>query len=120
MTEKALIGKIVAQAAHDFAGPYLVQSDALPEIQDYRAAETAIDRVVKQSAPLHSERVWAGVFGILGLVLGGIAAALMVPEAKEAFGPTAPIWAAMLGSVASGLAGVAALVSKANDQRPTR
>jgi hypothetical protein len=69
---------------------------------------------------MHSERVWAGVFGILGLALGGIAAALMVPEAKAAFGPAAPIWAAMLGSVASGLAGVAALVSKANDPRPTR
>ena len=32
MTDKALIGAIVAQAAHDFAGPYLVQSDALPAI----------------------------------------------------------------------------------------
>lgn len=120
MTEKSLIGKIVAQAAHDFAPNRLVQSEALPEIQNRSEAEAAIDRVVKQSAPLHSERVWAGVFGIVGLVLGGIAAALMVPEAKEAFGPTAPIWATMLGSVASGLAGAAALVSKATDQRPTR
>ena len=120
MSDKALIGEIVAQTAHDYAASKLVQSDALPEIQDYRAAEAAINQVVKQSAPLHSERVWAGVFGILGLVLGGIAAARMVPEAKEAVGPAAPIWAAMLGSVASGLAGVAALVSKAPDQRPTR
>jgi hypothetical protein len=120
MTDKALIGQIVAQAAESYAVPTLIASDALPDIQDRLAAEAAIDRVVKQSAPLHSERVWAGVFGILGLVLGGIAAALMVPEAKEAFGPAAPIWAAMLGSVASGLAGVAALVSKANDPRPTR
>jgi len=120
MTDKALIGQIVAQAAQDFAPNRLVQSDALPEIQNRSEAEAAIDLVVKQSAPLYSERVWAGVFGILGLVLGGIAAALMVPEAKEAFGPTAPIWAAMLGSVASGLAGTAALVSKATDPRPTR
>ena len=120
MTDTALIWEIVAQTAHDYAASKLVQSDALPEITDYKAAEAAINQVVKQSAPLHSKRVWAGVFGILGLVLGGIAAALMVPEAKEAFGPTAPIWATLLGSVASGLAGVAALVSKATDQRPTR
>jgi hypothetical protein len=120
MTDKALIGAIVAQAAQDYAAPHLVASDALPEIVDFQEAQAAIDMVVKQSAPLHSERVWAGVFGILGLVLGGVAAALMVPEAKEAVGPTAPIWATLLGSVASGLAGVAALVSKATDQRPTR
>ena len=120
MTDKALVGQIVAQAAEIYAAPKLVASDALPDIRDRLAAEAAIDQVVKQSDRLHSERVWAGVFGILGLVLGGIAAALMVPEAKEAFGPAAPIWAAMLGSVASGLAGVAALVSKATDQRPTR
>jgi hypothetical protein len=120
MMDKALIGEIVAQAAHDYAAPNLIQSDALPEIQDRTEAEAAIDRVVKQSSRLHSERVWAGVFGIIGLVLGGIAAALMVPEAKAAFGPAAPIWAAMLGSVASGLAGAAALVSKATDPRPTR
>ena len=120
MTDKALIGTIVAQAAQDYAKPMLIDSDALPEIQDRVTAAAAIDQVVKQSAPLRSERVWAGVFGIVGLVLGGIAAALMVPEAKEVFGPAAPIWAAMLGSVASGLAGGAALVSKATDQRPTR
>ena len=120
MSDKALIGQIVAQAAHDYAASTLIQSDALPEIQDFRAAEAAIDQVVKQSPLMRSERVWAGVFGILGLVLGGIAAALMVPEAKDAVGPAAPIWAAVLGSVASGLGGVAALVSKANDLRPTR
>ena len=120
MTDKALIGAIVAQAAQNYATPMLIASDALPQIESRTEAEAAIDRVVKQSSRLHSERVWAGVFGIIGLVLGGIAAALMVPEAKEAFGPAAPIWAAMLGSIASGLAGVAALVSKANDPRPTR
>ena len=120
MSDKVLIGQIVAQSAHDYAVPNLIQSDALPQIQDRTEAEAAIDRVVKQSSRLHSERVWAGVFGILGLVLGGIAAALMVPEAKEVVGPAAPIWAAMLGSVASGLAGGAALVSKATDQRTTR
>ena len=120
MSDKSLIGQIVAQAAQDYAKPILIASDALPQIADRTEAEAAIDQVVKQSSRLHSERVWAGVFGILGLVLGGIAAALMVPEAKEAIGPAAPIWAAMLGSIASGLAGAAALVSKATDPRPTR
>ena len=120
MTDKALIGQIVAQAAQNYATPMLIASDALPQIADRTEAEAAIDMVVKQSDRLHSERVWAGVFGLIGLVLGGLAAALMVPEAKEAVGPAAPIWAAMLGSVASGLAGAAALVSKATDQRPPR
>jgi len=120
MSDKVLIGRIVAQAAQNYATPMLIASDALPQIADRTEAEAAINQVVKQSAALHSERVWAGVFGISGLVLGGIAAALMVPEAKEAIGPAAPMWAAMLGSVASGLAGAAALVSKATDPRPTR
>ena len=120
MSDKVLIGRLVAQAAQNYSTPMLIASDALPQIADRTEAEAAINQVVKQSTPMHSERVWAGVFGILGLVLGGIAAALMVPEAKEAFGPSAPIWAAMLGSVASGLAGGAALASKASDKRPTR
>jgi hypothetical protein len=34
MMDKALIGQIVAQSAHDYAVPNLIQSDALPEIQD--------------------------------------------------------------------------------------
>ena len=120
MSDKSLIGQIVAQAAQDYAKPMLIASDALPQILDRTEAEAAINMVVRQSTPMHSERVWAGVFGIIGLVLGGIAAALMVPEAKEAVGPAAPMWAAILGSIASGLGGVAALVSKASDHRPTR
>jgi 2',3'-cyclic-nucleotide 2'-phosphodiesterase (5'-nucleotidase family) len=46
MTDKALIGSIVAQTARDYAASKLVQSDALPEIQDCKAAEAAIDAVV--------------------------------------------------------------------------
>ena len=106
MTDKALIGAIVAQAAHDFAGPYLVQSDALPEIQDYRAAEAVIDRVVKQSDPLHSERVWAAVFAALTAVLAA-------PEVLDILGPWAPVATALLSA---GLAGW----SKFSDPRPTR
>jgi hypothetical protein len=106
MTDKALIGAIVAQAAHDFAGPYLVQSDALPAIQDYKAAEAAIDAVVKQSAPLHSERVWAAVFAALTAVLAA-------PEVQAILGPWAPVATALLSAVLAGW-------SKLSDQRPTR
>jgi hypothetical protein len=106
MTDKALIGKIVAQAAHDFAAPSLVQSDALPEIQDYRMAEAAIDRVVKQSAPMHSERVWAAV-------LAALTAVLAAPEVLDILGPWAPVVTALLSAVLAGW-------SKFSDQRPTR
>jgi hypothetical protein len=106
MTDKALIGAIVAQAAHDFAAPNLVQSDALPAIQDYRAAEAAIDRVVKQSAPLHSERVWAAV-------LAALTAVLAAPEVLDILGHWAPVVTALLSAVLAGW-------SKLSDQRPTR
>ena len=119
MSELQEVGRIVAALAEE-AVPVVIRDDNVPSVNTRTEALSAIERVVTQSPKLQSERVWAGVFGILGLALGGIAAALMVPEAKEAFGPAAPIWAAMLGSVASGLAGVAALVSKATDPRPTR
>ena len=119
MTDKALIAEYVASAAQN-AAPMLIEDTDLPEITNFQAAEAAINMVVKQSPLLRSERTLSGVLGILGLVLGSIAAALMVPEAKELVSPAAPIWAAMLSSVASGLAGVAAIVSKATDQRPTR
>ena len=106
MTDKALIGEIVAQAAHDFAAPHLVESDALPDIQDFRAATAAIDRVVKQSAPLHSERVWAAVFAALTAVLAA-------PEVQAILGPWAPVATALLSAVLAGW-------SKLSDQRPTR
>ena len=106
MSDKALIGAIVAQAAHDYAVPNLIQSDALPEIQDFRAAEAAIDNVVKQSAPLHSERVWAAVFAALTAVLAA-------PEVQAILGPWAPVATALLSAVLAGR-------SKFTDHRPTR
>ena len=106
MTDKALIGTIVAQAAHDFAAPHLVESDALPEIQDYRAAEAVIDRVVKQSSPLHSERVWAAVFA-------AVTAVLAAPEVLDILGPWAPVATALVSAWL-------AVLSKFTDQRPTR
>jgi hypothetical protein len=106
MSDKALIGQIVAQAAHDFAAPTLIQSDALPRIQDRTEAEAAINKVVKQSAPMHSERVWAAVFAAL-------TAALAVPEVQGLLGPWAPV---VTGLVAAVLAGY----SKYSDQRLTR
>jgi hypothetical protein len=106
MTDKALIGQIVAQAAQDFAAPSLVQSDALPEIQNRSEAEAAIDRVVKQSSPLHSERVWAAVFAALTAVLAA-------PEVQAILGPWAPVATALLSAVLAGW-------SKLSDQRPTR
>jgi len=106
MTDKALIGAIVAQTAHDYAASKLVQSDALPAIQDYKAAEAAIDRVVKQSASLHSERVWAGVFATLTAVLA-------VPEVQAILGPWAPVVTAIVS-------GLLAVWSKLSDPRPTR
>ena len=106
MTDKALIGEIVAQSAHDYAVPNLIQSDALPQIQDRTEAEAAIDRVVKQSDPMHSERVWAAVFAALTAVLAA-------PEVLDIIGPWAPVATALLSA---GLAGW----SKFSDQRPTR
>ena len=106
MTDKALIGQIVAQAAQDFAPNRLVQSDALPEIQNRSEAESAIDRVVKQSEPLHSERVWAAVFAVL-------TAALAAPEVMELLGPWAPVATALVSAALAGW-------SKFTDQRPTR
>ena len=106
MTDKALIGQIVAQAAHDYAVPNLIQSDALPQIQDRTEAEAAIDRVVKQSAPMHSERVWAAVFAALTAVLAA-------PEVLDILGPWAPVATALVSAVLAGW-------SKFSDQRPTR
>ena len=106
MTDKALIWQIVAQTAHDYAASKLVQSDALPEITDYKSAEAAINQVVKQSAPLHSERVWAAVFAALTAVLAA-------PEVQAILGPWAPVATALLSAVLAGW-------SKFSDQRPTR
>ena len=106
MTDKALIGQIVAQVAQDFAPNRLVQSDALPEIQTRSEAEAAIDRVVKQSAPVHSERVWAAVFAALTAVLAA-------PEVQAILGPWAPVATALVSAVLAGW-------SKLSDQRPTR
>jgi hypothetical protein len=106
MTDKALVGQIVAQSAHDYAVPNLIQSDALPQIADRVKAEAAIDRVVKQSAPIHSERVWAAVFAALTAVLAA-------PEVLDILGPWAPVATALLSAVLAGW-------SKFSDQRPTR
>ena len=106
MTDKALIGQIVAQAAQNYATPMLIASDALPQIADRTEAEAAINKVVKQSAPMHSERVWAAVFAAL-------TAALSVPEVQAILGPWAPVATALLSAVLAGW-------SKFSDQRPTR
>ena len=106
MTDKALIGQIVAQAAQNYATPMLIASDALPQIADRSEAETAIDRVVKQSSPLHSERVWAAIFAALTAVLAA-------PEVQAILGPWAPVATALLSAVLAGW-------SKFSDQRPTR
>jgi hypothetical protein len=106
MTDKALIGAIVAQTAHDYAAPKLVNSDALPEIQNFRAAEAAINQVVTQSAPIQSERIWAALFA-------GLTAVLATPEVQAILGPWAPVATALVS------AGLAAW-SKFSDQRPMR
>ena len=107
MTDKALIGQIVAQAAREsYAVPKLIASDALPQIADRHAAEAAIDQVVKQSAPMHSERVWAAVFAALTAVLAA-------PEVLDILGPWAPVVTALVSAVLAGW-------SKFSDQRPTR
>jgi hypothetical protein len=106
MTDKALIGQIVAQAAQAYAASKLIDSDALPEIQNRSEAESAIDRVVKQSEPLHSERVWAAVFAVLTAVMA-------VPEVHTMLGPWAPVATALVSAALAGW-------SKFTDQRPTR
>ena len=106
MTDKALIGAIVAQAAQNYATPMLIASDALPQIESRTDAEAAINQVVKQSTPLHSERVWAAVFATLTAVLAA-------PEVQAILGPWAPVATALLSA---GLAGW----SKFSDARPTR
>ncbi len=119
MSELNEVGRIVAAFAEE-AVPALIRDDNVPSVNTRAEAKAAIERVVKQSPALQSERVWAGVLGVVGMILGGLAAAFMLPEAKEVIGPAAPLWAAILGSLASGLGGGAALVSKATDPRPTR
>ena len=106
MSDKALIGQIVAQAAQNYATPMLIASDALPQIADRTEAEAVIDRVVKQSDPMHSERVWAAVFAALTAVLAA-------PEVLDILGPWAPVATALLSAVLAGW-------SKFSDQRPTR
>ena len=106
MTDKALIGQIVAQAAQNYAAPMLIASDALPQIADRTEAEAAIDQVVKQSTPMHSERVWAAVFAALTAVLAA-------PEVLDILGPWAPVVTALVSAVLAGW-------SKFSDQRPTR
>ena len=106
MSDKALIGEIVAQTARYYAAPKLVQSDALPEITDYKAAEAAIDAVVTQSNQLQSQRVWAAA-------LAALAAVLAAPEVLDILGPWAPVATALLSAVLAGW-------SKFSDQRPTR
>ena len=106
MTDKALIGAIVAQAAQNYATPMLIASDALPQIADRTEAEAAINQVVKQSTPMHSERVWAAVFAALTAVLAA-------PEVQAILGPWAPVATALLSAVLAGW-------SKFSDQRPPR
>jgi len=106
MTDKALIGQIVAQAAQDYAKPMLIDSDALPEIQDRVTAAAAIDQVVKQSPILQSERIWAVVFAVL-------TAALAAPEVQAILGPWAPVATTLVSAVLAGW-------SKFTDPRPTR
>ena len=106
MSDKALIGTIVARASHDFAAEYLIAADALPKITDYKTAEAAIDQVVRQSPPMQSQRVWAAVFAAL-------TAALAVPEVQTFLGPWAPVATALVSAVLAGW-------SKLSDRRPTR
>ena len=106
MSDKTLIGQIVAQAAQDYAKPILIASDALPQIADRTEAEAAINQVVKQSTPMHSERVWAAVFAAMTAVLAA-------PEVQAILGPWAPVVTALLSAVLAGW-------SKFSDQRPTR
>jgi hypothetical protein len=119
MSETELVAQYVAITAEDLI-PTLIKDSTLPGIVTRAGAEAAIDAAVYQDAGLSSKRVWAGVLGLGGLVLSGVAAAMLLPEAKELAGPVAPLIATVLGSVASGLAGAAALVSKAQDPRPAR
>ena len=106
MTDKALIGQIVATAAQMYAASKLIDSDALPEIQDRVTAAAAIDQVVKQSPKLKSERVWAAVFAML-------TAALAAPEVMGLLGPWAPVATALVSAALAGW-------SKFTDPRPTR
>jgi hypothetical protein len=106
MTDKALIGAIVAQAAQNYATPMLIASDALPQIESRTEAEAVIDRVVKQSDPVHSERVWAAVFAV-------VTAVLAAPEVLDILGPWAPVVTALVSAVLAGW-------SKFSDPRPTR
>jgi hypothetical protein len=119
MRENERVAKYVAATAEDLI-PTLIKDSTLPGIVTRAGAEAAINAAVFQDSGLSSKRIWSGVLGLGGLVLSGIAAALLLPEAKEVAGPIAPLVATVLGSVASGLAGAAALVSKAQDPRPAR
>jgi hypothetical protein len=105
MTDKALVAEYVAHAAQN-AAPLLVEDQDLPQITTDAAAQAAIDRVVKQSAPIQSERVWAAIFA-------GLTAVLATPEVLDLLGPWAPVATALVSAAL-------AVVSKLTDPRPTR
>lgn len=119
MSELKEAARIVAAVA-DIAAPALVADDDVPSVTTITKAKEVIERIVTQDPPLRSKRVWAAVLGAVGMIMGAVAAALMMPEAKEVVGPAAPMLAAIIGAIASGLGGGAAGVSKATDQRPER
>ncbi len=105
MTDKALVAEYVAQVAQNIA-PLLIEDQDLPEITSDAAAQAAIDQVVKQSAPIQSERVWAALFA-------GLTAVFATPEVQAILGPWAPVATALVS------AGLAAW-SKLSDPRPPR
>jgi hypothetical protein len=100
-----LVGEQVASFSKELVQALVADPD-LPEITDRQTAETAIDRVVKQSDFFHSERIWAAVFSVL-------TAALAVPDVQAMLGPWAPVVTAVISAVLVGL-------SKYSDQRPIR
>jgi hypothetical protein len=119
MKDVRIVAEKIAEQAL-LRAPSLVADNRLSSINNMDDAVNAIEAAVTQDSAFRSIRIWAALLGILGLVLGGISVALAMPEAREAWGASATVYSGIIGSIASGAAGAAALISKMFDPRPTK
>jgi hypothetical protein len=79
MTDKTLIGQIVAQAAHDYAIPNLIQSDALPQIQDRTNRRPERNDTMNEPTDVNeilTPKPWWESRAVVGSLVAGLASLL--------------------------------------------
>lgn len=99
------IGERVASSAAALV-PELIQDGTLPSIATRGQAIIALERIVTQSPPETSRRVWAAFFAVWTAVLA-------VPDVQGLLGSWYPVATALLSAAL-------AFWSKASDPRPMR